>query len=224
MPAKDEQHYVFARPVVHTVVGDNPEYLAQFLIAEYAHMADSLLRNEEEGETRATFFVTIVGIVATVLVTGLDTNAVAKALNDHIRFVLTLLLMFGGVTLLRIIRRNIVTDEYLRALAGLRRCFVSQKDAAGVFQYDPYLAEPPRFGERLIGVGWAQIMALVNAGLVFGLVAAGTVDNGLGRWSAVLAAGLMFVAQVMYGRWRRWKEQLDAYEKAAIVTVTSKNP
>lgn len=217
MAAKQAQTQVFARPAAYRLVGDQPDYLAQFLIAEYAHMADSLLRNEEQGETRATFFVTLVGIVATVLVTGFENNAVAKALHDHIRFVLALLLAFGAVTFFRIVRRNIVTDEYLRALAGLRRCFVSQKDATGVLHYDPYTAEYPRLGGRLIGVGWVQTMALVNAGLVYGLVA-GSRPQG---WSAAVAAGLVAVAQIAGAQWHRWRTQVAAYEETPLVGVTS---
>jgi hypothetical protein len=217
MTAKKSQHPVFARPAAHRLVGDQPDYLAQFLIAEYTHMADSLLRNEEQGETRATFFVTLVGIVGTVLVTGFENNAIARALHDHIRFVLTLLLAFGAVTFFRIVRRNIVTDEYLRALAGLRRCFVSQKDALGVLHYDPYTAKHPRLGGRLIGVGWVQTMALVNAGLVYGVVAGSRLEG----WSAAVAAGVVAVAQIVGAQWHRWRTQVAAYKDTPLVTVTS---
>jgi hypothetical protein len=41
--------------------------LGDFLLAEYVHMSESFLRNEESGEKRAAFFVTLVGASGGIL-------------------------------------------------------------------------------------------------------------------------------------------------------------
>lgn len=106
--------------------------LGDFLLAEYGHMGESLLRNEESGEKRAAFFVTLVGAAGGILgfVFGETTPIVSR---DHIPVttaaVAFVLLCLGVLTVRRLIERDIVTDQFIFALRALRRLFLTRVEA-----------------------------------------------------------------------------------------------
>jgi hypothetical protein len=94
----------------------------EFLRADFEHVAASLLQNEELGEKRVTFFTGIVtaffsgiGFVTTEMKEVVPVNAYLAAL-----VVSCFLLVMGGLTLLRLKRRNYVTDQLKDVLKRMR--------------------------------------------------------------------------------------------------------
>src|SRR5213594_1531693 len=95
----------------------------KLLLAEYSHFGDGLFKNEEIGERRIEFFLTI----ATAVLGGV----VFLLTSDHVRLsepsvqkvalaALLGLLLLGIVTFARILQRDRVTDEYKRIQRFLR--------------------------------------------------------------------------------------------------------
>ena len=147
--------------------------LGDFLLAEYQHMCESFLRNEESGEKRAAFFVTLVGGAGGIL--GFVFGEKAQMSLDKI-FVATavvaaVLLCFGFLTVRRLIQRNVETDRIIFALRTLRRLFLKKTEAKEVPNafYAPY--KEPELREvkwNSIGKGgWLHTVAFVNALLTF---------------------------------------------------------
>lgn len=183
--------------------------LPDFLLAEYEHMGESLLRNEESGEKRAAFFVTLVGAAGGILgfVFGETTPIVSR---DRIPIttaaVAAVLLCLGILTVRRLIERDIVTDKFVFALRALRRLFLTPAEAAVLSNafFHPY--GPPR--SRSVKVfsiekgGWLRTVAFVNA-LLMAIVAAGlAVSWNVPRpWQIIiaLAGGIaVWIAQLAY--------------------------
>ena len=144
----------------------------KFLLAEYGHLSDSFWKNEESGEKRVNFLITLVTAVLTAIV-ALATRP--GALSDEIAWIAfascMALLVVGLVTFLRMIRRNTVTDEYKRALDEIRERF-HRGDATGLLDgYDPF--QPPGAGRRRFGRGGlTDLVAVVNSVIVAAAVAA----------------------------------------------------
>jgi len=147
--------------------------LGDFLLAEYEHMCESFLRNEESGEKRAAFFVTLVGGAGGIL--GFVFGEKAQMPRDQIfvaaAVVAAVLLCFGFLTVRRLIQRNVETDKIIFALRTLRRLFLKQTEAKEVRNafYAPYKKPDLRevkwnsFGKG----GWLHTVAFVNALLTF---------------------------------------------------------
>ncbi|HEY3235122.1 MAG TPA: hypothetical protein VGJ84_10405, partial [Polyangiaceae bacterium] len=87
------------------------------------------------------------------------------------------LLVFGYFCLVRVVHRNIATDDYKRRLNRLRRSFCEQSPDHYVRSapFDPYSIDGRRLSSpwRVGKAGWLETVALVNA-LVFGALAAST--------------------------------------------------
>jgi hypothetical protein len=194
--------FVRERPAVSVILGDRSEYLADFLIAEYQHIGDSFLQNEEDGERRASFFITSISILVAVLGAAPKDSAAADFVVDHPRAAIGCVLILGILALLRIARRNVVTDEYLRGLAVLRKCFVA-RDLASVLPYNPYERKTRAVWKRIFHAGWAQLIAIVNAGLVYLLVIVGRSGSDLWQLDALALAALALAVQVGGAQWHR---------------------
>ena len=117
----------------------------ELLLAEYEHTADSLLRNEEDGEKRATFFITLTGAAGTALAFLLGRDALLDPRSVHPLVVCALgvVLAVGYLTFLRVVQRNLASDRYKRALNRIRRHFLLDAgDPRRVFlAFDPYSQE-----------------------------------------------------------------------------------
>jgi hypothetical protein len=190
------------------------EAFPAFLNTEYAHLAESLLRNEEDGEKRVTFFLTLTsGIIAVVgfLVRptdgGIDLHTVGQS-RGFIGLVLLIPLLIGWFTFQRIVKRNVTTDEYKLALRALRRRMVSPQVAdtlANAFfgLYKPY--EQRTFWLLPLGAGWLEIVALVNVVLASSiaamalwpkLTAQSWADRSMGIGGLLVVAALGWAFQV----------------------------
>ncbi len=93
------------------------------LVADLEHFGESLWRNEEVGEKRFNFFLTLVTAVIAGLVAlhteGKDMLDV-NTLRDITNGALVGLLVLGLLTFLRMLHRNRVTDQYQRTLKHIR--------------------------------------------------------------------------------------------------------
>ncbi|MGB8701800.1 MAG: hypothetical protein WCD18_20485 [Thermosynechococcaceae cyanobacterium] len=101
----------------------SPDKIIDFLIADFEHFGDSFWRNEEVGEKRFNYFLTLVSAVLAGLVTLHTSNnsSVSQALRSITNASLGGLCIFGFVTYLRMLKRNSVTDEYKNALKNIRK-------------------------------------------------------------------------------------------------------
>jgi len=145
-----------------------PRNTDDFLLAEYKNLAESFWHNEEIGEKRLNFFMTLVTAVIAALV------ALATKQNDALPsadvkliavYALLALLAFGLVTLMRLIKRNQTTDEYKRGMAKIRAQFCES---------DVRLASYQPFEKRqrtLFRGGLVEMVAVINSLIVAALVA-----------------------------------------------------
>jgi hypothetical protein len=150
-----------------------PDFEA-YLLAELNHLADSLLRNEEDGERRVTFFMTLTGAAVAALGLVLREGVASKAAHAVAAGALLVLLLLGRLTFLRIVQRNRVSDEYRRALSRVRSYFLMGRgDPRLAFvPFDPYgRGGRKRYRTRsLRNGGWMETVAALNGLLLTGFV------------------------------------------------------
>lgn len=131
-----------------------------FLLAEHQYFREAFWRNEEIGDKRLTF---LIGLVTAVM-GGLVALAAkgSQATLDNMRQLATAasaaLLVFGIATLLRIVRRNKVADEYKAALDRVRDQFRNNDRELG--SYFPF---PARQRRRLGTGGILEVVMVVNS-------------------------------------------------------------
>ena len=177
-----------------------------FLCAEYDHAADSFLRNEEDGERRVNTYLAVVGGLAAALTfttgdSGLFKGSTASATVA----VLVLMLAFGMITMLRVVKRNKDADDYKRRLARIRRYFVPTKDDARLplLAFNPFDAPETRNPFRFWKGGWFEIVALMNA-LTAAALAAVVAHRYRAQWQPVVviavAAGAGAAAWYAFNR------------------------
>lgn len=168
--------------------------LRELLIVEYQHAAESLLRNEEDGERRVRFFLSLAGAAAgvVVLVRGDSPQAVNP---DEVEPLLAVLLgaltIIGYTTFLRVVERNLASERYKRGLNRIRRAFVpsSSHEGNAYLAFDPYEVRCRRrpswrsFGKG----GWLETVSLVEAGVVGGLASV-LIPSGTWWLEGLLAA------------------------------------
>jgi hypothetical protein len=111
---------------------------AQVLLAQYSNFEQTFRWNEEMGERRVNLVLTLMTVAAGA--TGLILGAVEVPVASRLRgagIVASGLLFLGLVTLARLVRRNVATDEYKRAMDLTRDRLVelSRPHLAG---YDPF--------------------------------------------------------------------------------------
>lgn len=116
-------------------------FVKEFLLAEYAYITDSFWKNEQTGETRVNWFIGIVTAAAAGLVGIL--SAQSRLHGDQLRFIIAAslfsLLVFGIVTLFRIIQRNQKTDGYKRDCDAIRQLFRDYFDKDQILKdYHPF--------------------------------------------------------------------------------------
>ena len=190
--------------------------LGDFLLAEYVHMSESFLRNEESGEKRAAFFVTLVGASGGILgfVFGEKTSTSLEQKYLAAAIVAAVLLCFGFLTVRRLIKRDIETDKIKFALRALRRLFLTRKEVAEMPNafFNPYKKAELRSLEwRSIGNGgWIHTVSFVNALLtgVFFFAACHTREGATDMpWLRVIALILalaggaaVWIVQLKYAR------------------------
>jgi hypothetical protein len=139
----------------------------EFLLAEYRYIGDSFWRNEETGEKRVTYYITLATAVISALV-ALTTHDLGSptALYAIAFFALFSLLAFGAIMLLRMIHRNRVSDDYKRAMDAVRQLFRNEDDR--LREYKPFLKP---MGRKVGTGGLVDVLSLVNSLVVTALFA-----------------------------------------------------
>ena len=174
--------------------GDVKSPIDEFLIAEYEHFADSFWRTEELGEKRLNFFISLLtATVAGLVLLATKESGFSAGEVQWTAFGTGLALLLLGIsTLLRMLRRNDVTDEYKRAMGLIRQSFATRY---GLVDYEPFgaplRAQPlPR---KLFTGGLAQTAALLNGMIAGALTAIGLVSATSAPWIGLAAAGVFLV-------------------------------
>ncbi|UCE06820.1 MAG: DUF4040 domain-containing protein [bacterium] len=171
-----------------------------FLLEEYKYLADSFWKNEETGDKRVNFFITLVTAVIAALV-ALATSDKGYLEQETIRlltiFSLVSLLSFGIFTLLRMIRRNQVTDEYKTAMDSIRDIF-RQFDYEKLKDYYPFGKNQKK--RKYWRGGLAETTALINSVIVAAIFALLTVgyQNWLVAVHALVVFGLVLAIQFLF--------------------------
>lgn len=180
---------------------DQQRHSVDFLLAEYQSLTDSFWRNEESGEKRVNFFITLVTAVIAALValvtsqeeTFKKENAYAIAV-----YALLALLSFGIITLLRMIRRNQVTDEYKQALGMIRGYFRNWDER--LQNYRPFESKARKPGTG----GLVDMVALINSLIAGALGALLAISHS--RWIMGLSGMVGFIlalgVQLSYVKYR----------------------
>ncbi len=185
----------------------NPKVAAEFLRDEFKHLADSFLRNEDQGERRVNVFLGLVGAVA--VATGLAVDRVATTGFDP-RWILVgaalVLVPVGWMTLTRLIHRNLATSDYLRRMANIRRYFASlDPTVARHLPFPPTEDEGPfRQRKSRYGVergGLVEIVAFTNSLLMASAVGLVAAIAGSPAWLTALIAAVAVVSM--------WAGQLE---------------
>jgi hypothetical protein len=125
-----------------------------FLLAEYRYLADSFWRNEEGGEKRVNFFITLVtAVIAALVALATRQGSLTDGQLSGVAAAACLgLLAVGILTFKRLIHRNMVTDEYKRAMDLIRGIFPLE-------DYDPF----PKSTSRRRSFGRGGLTDLVAA-------------------------------------------------------------
>lgn len=139
----------------------------EYLLSDFKYLCDSFWKNEEAGERRVQFFIMLVTAVlaatATLIAKASDPLSYDSIYGISL-FSLSGLLVFGIITLLRILKRNAVTDGYKRDLDEIRERFKDYFDPCGVlFGYEPFGgASKQKFLLRKMG-GLSHLVAVLNS-------------------------------------------------------------
>jgi diadenosine hexaphosphate hydrolase (ATP-forming) len=169
----------------------------ELLLHEYDHLGESLLANEESGEKRVAFFITLCGAVGAGLGFVLGKTQFGAPERLLVGLTSIVLLLLGYATFVRVVTRNAASDRYKNQLSRVRQYFLCGTN-------DPHLAFLPfcpytlsrrqttkmwgHFGKG----GWLETVALIEALLVGGLVAFAYWTGGprSEAWKATVSASL----------------------------------
>lgn len=196
---------------------DHSSQLGEYLLHEFDHIAAALQQNEDAGERRVQFFMTVVAAVFGIIALAFrnETETLADAVKSswlQITLGLSVLLLFGISTLIRIVQRNTTSDKYKFALRSIRRRFVSRAVAKAhpTAFFEPYKPMSRRNALSLKG-GWFEIVALLNSAIL-GVMAwllqnhESTKQEGPILWLTIVAVILALAGQVVYAQTTYKKE------------------
>lgn len=184
---------------------------------EYANLSAQFVANEEMGERRVALLVTLtagLGAAAAFAHEKLGGQAFPEMwLGVNVAW-----LLFGYLTLLRILKRNKATDFYKARLRALRQWFVDEGDEAlrRSLPFDPWNEEREaraglRFRMSQGGTGgYAELVAFVNA------MTAGALGWQMTYWPqqadarqhAPVRWAALGVAALFAWLWWRWQARL----------------
>ena len=157
--------------VTERAASDPSSAIDDFLIAEYEHFAESFWRTEELGEKRLNFFISLLtAAVAGLVVLATSDTGFSASQVQWVSFSAGLaMLLLGLSTLLRMLRRNDVTDEYKGAMKQIRQVFCDRHALEG---YAPFKSSD----RPVFTGGLAQTAALLNSMIAGALTAIGLVS------------------------------------------------
>ena len=178
------------------------------LLADLEHFGEALFRNEETGEKRFSFFVTLVtavagGLVALATSDGAPPSAVLLRISCA---TVGFLFLVGVLTYLRLLQRNRVTDEYQRTMQYIRRHL--SIDVAHLATYSVPVSAGKRRSSpywNVLKAGYAPTIAIINALLAALFV---YLLNPVGRWWPYVIGSAVAVTLVVPAT-RRQKGQVS---------------
>jgi len=226
-------------PAIQSLETSNNLKSSDFMLAEYDHHLFEFRRNEELGESRVNLYLAIITAVfgggAFLFIKSMSDGNDHKILANGIyliiasAFVITLL--FGYVTLLRLVHRNLASSEELRASHRIKRYFTDRDPQIWKYlYYKPYDNIPKRESRWKKGAifgrgGFVETVMLINAILVATLAVIviqlvanlgylKSVPNWIG-WNIALICVIIFP----YVAWK-WQLNLvnNKYREARIVS------
>jgi hypothetical protein len=173
--------------------------LEDFLLAEYQYFGEAFRRSEDIGEQRLNFFVAILtavfgGII--VILTNPPQENLLLASSIIVIFMLLVALIFGLLTLLRIIKRNITSDHYKNDLDRIRYKF-KMMFKNRLADYPIYQHVDPRL---ILTGGLADITISLNSLIVGCLISFMLIDLDIWFLVAVFLVvfSITFVIQQVY--------------------------
>jgi len=175
----------------------------KLLLAEYEFFTGSFWKNEEIGEKRVDFFITLTTAIMAGIIALITSDQVSPSdtdVNQIATAALSGTFLFGLITFLRILQRNRVTDEYKEIVGYIRRQLIMR--SVNFSEYDlPFKSQ-----KRVLKGGLAETVALMNS-IIFAVIVALWFGSGWG-WLAVLIVFLvLFISQVGIARKDRQKKE-----------------
>jgi len=169
------------------------------LLVDYHRFIEAFWKNEEIGEKRVNFFITLVtavlaGIVAFVTKKGEPGGIPSDIANKIILGALSGILIVGLVTFLRIIQRNDVTDEYKGILNYIHSNLKERGIALSEYEL-PYAPRKTKIKKWLLQSGLAEMVAAMNSFVLVCLVFPMFHKCYLGPW--VPAAGAFILSYIL---------------------------
>jgi hypothetical protein len=182
----------------------------QVLISEFEQLSAAFIANEQGGDARVNIFVAAAGAVLAAI--GF-TNGPQSALGPATSFLaICFIVVLGWFTLNRIIRRNLVTDDYLIRISSLRRTFEAHcPELVGKLPFPTNLMTiERRLKLRSFAIpdrgGLAEVTIFINGAVVGALLAifASWITNYIAviAGSALGATILAWAGQFVYVNWR----------------------
>src|SRR3954454_19513550 len=160
MPLRPSRWAPYDGAVTETPGDEDVGRSKEFLLAEHRYFSDSFWRNEESGEKRVNFLITLATAVLAAVV-ALASNHGSLTTKQISGFALAAclgLLVVGVLTFRRMLHRNRATDQY-KAGMDLIRCYFGAWDR-GLSGYEPFAASAPRaFGKG----GLTDLVAVVDS-------------------------------------------------------------
>jgi len=175
----------------------------ELLLKDYDYLADSFWKNEQMGETRVNWFITIVTAVSGGLVTLATTEHDPKdqSLSLIISVSSLFLLALGFTTLLRMMKRNETTDGYKTDMNAIREIFKEHLDNKDILRnYSPF---GPGRRSRKFG-GLRDIVIGINSFLFAGFLVAGiSLLTTIGpKWAylllIIICSSIAFALQIRF--------------------------
>ena len=134
----------------------------KLLLAEYEHFSTSFWKNEEVGEKRVNFFITLTtAIIAGIVALVTKNHSADFEIRQIASVALSGIFLFGLVTFFRVLQRNRVTDEYKEIIDYLREQL--RRRSSSLSEYE--LPFRPK-GATLFRGGLAETVAVVNSFII----------------------------------------------------------
>lgn len=210
-----------SHPHEESLQGDD-QAVRELLLRELDYYGRAFWSNEEGGEKRVSVFLSLTA--ALIAVVGFLVGDVPELdrLLVPLIVALVILLLFGRVVLVRLIKRNLDSEGYKEAMAMARAWFVERYPGVEAYLYHQPLSprRPRGISTWNLGTGgWLQTVLVANA-ILAGLFVAFGVRRGLPSMSGIsdaladlIASGLGIGGAVLYAIWqrrdanRRYREQ-----------------
>lgn len=185
-------------------INDQQRLSADFLLAEYQRLLNSFWHTEELGERRVNFFITLTtAVIAALAAIRKEGISVSVGKVDPIFFYgLGSVLLFGIVTLVRLIRRNLESHKYLRAAGRIRKYFTERDE-----QILSHLFFEPRDDKPIRKKDWKDIFFLGTGGLV----------ETIALVNSLIIAALCALFTVSALRWNIWLIGLAGFIAAWVL-------